>query len=154
MLMDLQSMFSDQQDFGGDDGTAAIPSTNVIDLGAVDTPKHANAAPTRDLGLGRPIPVLVQVTEDFSQDVGTDFTGMTFTLQVDDDEAFGSPTTVIESREYLLAELVAGKKIEPFYIPEGVNERYMRLVYTPVGGGMDSGKITAGLIFGRAGWTS
>ncbi len=151
MLMDLQSMFSDQQSLVGN-GAVLIPSTNVIDLGAVDTPKHAKAPITRDLGKGRPIPVLLQVTEAFVDDGGADFTQLTVALQVDDDGAFGSATTVF-SVVIPQADLTAGARLMPFYIPEGVNERYVRLAYTP-NQGLSAGKITAGLVFGRSNWSA
>lgn len=151
MLMDLQSMFSDQQELAGDGGVL-IPSTNVIDLGAVDVPKHAKAAPTRDLGFGRPIPVLIQITETFVDDSGGDFTGLTINLEVDDAEGFGTKT-VLQTFTVAQADLVAGKRLQPFYIPEGVNKRYVRLAYTENGGGTAAGKITAGLVFGRDNWT-
>lgn len=152
MLFDLQSLFSDQQDFGGNAGTA-VPSTNVIDLGAVDTPEHAVGPITRDLGRGRPIPIHIQVTETFVDDGGNDFTALTVALQIDDAEGFGTAETVL-SQTFAQADLVVGKRLPPFYIPEGVDKRYVRLLYTPVGGGLDAGKITAGLVFGRSNWTT
>lgn len=143
MLFDLQSMFSDQQAI-----TATAASTNVIDLGAVDTPKHAVGPITRDMGKGRPIPVHIQVTEAFNN-----LTSLAIALQVDDDEAFGSAKTVMTTT-VLLADLAAGKRIAPFYIPEGVDERYVRLNYTVSGTAPTTGKVTAGLVFGRANWSA
>lgn len=152
MLMDLQSMFSDAQELAGD-GATLIPSTNVIDLGAVDTPKHAVGPITRDLGKGRPIPVLIQIVESFVDDGGGDFTGLTINLEVDDAEGFGTKT-ILDTFTVAQADLVAGKRLQPFYIPEGVNKRYVRLAYTENGGGSSAGKITAGLVFGRSNWTA
>ena len=146
MLMDLQSMFSDKQAI-----TVTAASTNVIDFGAAGTPKHAKAAVTRDIGKGRPIPIMVMVNQTFT-DVGSDGT-LTIALQVDDDEAFGSATTVL-SQTFALATLVAGAKLPPFYVPEGVDERYARLNYTVASGPMTAGKITAGLVFGKSNWSA
>lgn len=143
MLMDLQSMFSDKQAI-----TTTAASTNVIDLGAVDTPKHAAGPITRDLGKGRPIPITVMVNETFT---AAGAATLTIALQVDDDEAFGSATTVL-TQTFALAALTAGAKLPPFYIPEGVDERYVRLNYTVATGPMTAGKITAGLVFGRSNW--
>lgn len=143
MLFDLQSMFSDKQAI-----TATAASTNVIDLGAVDTPKHAVGPITRDLGKGRPIPVSISVNEAFNN-----LTSLAVALQVDDDVAFGSPKTVA-TVTVALADLVVGKRIAPFYIPEGVDERYVRLNYTVTGTAPTTGKVTAGLVFGRANWSA
>lgn len=151
MLMDLQSMFSDQQSLVGA-GAALIPSTNVIDLGAVDTPKHAAGPITRDLGKGRPIPVLVQVTEAFVDDGGNDFTQLTLAIEIDDAEGFGTKSTVM-SVVIPQADLTLGARLIPFYLPEGINKRYVRLAYTP-NQGLSAGKITAGLVFGRANWSA
>lgn len=146
MLMDLQSMFSDKQAI-----TVTAASTNVIDFGAAGTPKHAKAAVTRDIGKGRPIPIVVTVNQTFT-DVGSDAT-LTVALQVHDDDAFGAPTTVV-SQVFALATLVAGVDLPPFYVPEGVKQRYARLYYTVTSGPMTAGKITAGLVFGKSNWTA
>jgi hypothetical protein len=141
--MDLQSMFSDKQAI-----TADAASTNVIDLGAPETPLFAKAPISQDVGKGRAIPVHIQVVETFNN-----LTNVVVSLQVDNDVAFGSPKTV-SSVTVLLADLKAGKRIPPFYIPEGVDERYVRLFYDITGTAPTTGKITAGLVFGRANWAA
>ena len=138
MIFDKQNLFSDAQAI-----TATAASTNVIDFGATDTPKHAVNAITRDMGKGSKIPLRVQVVEDFNT-----LTSLTVAVQVDDDEAFGSPKTVMDM-SVPLASLVAGAVILPEYVPRGVNERYMRLRYTVVGTNPTLGKITAGFVFGN-----
>lgn len=143
MLFDLQSMFSDAQAITGD-----AVSENVIDLGPVDTPKHAAGPITRDLGKGRHIPVVIQVVEDFDA-----LTSLTVAVEVDDAENFATAETVA-SVTVLLADLVAGKRIPPMYIPEGVNKRYVRLNYDVTGTDPTTGKITAGLVFGRSNWVA
>lgn len=144
MLLDTQSMFSDAQAI-----TADAPSTNVIDLGSVLTPTHAAGPITRDLGKGRPIPILVQVVEDFAT-----LTSLTVKLQKDTTSDFSSPTDVDAGPTVALADLVAGKRLTPFWLPEGLDERYVRLYYEVAGTDPTAGKVTAGLIFGRAGWTA
>ena len=136
MIFDTQSMFSDAQAI-----TATARSTNVIDLGAVDTPKHAVGPITRDLGRGRPVELAVQVVEAFNT-----LTSLTIALQVDNDVAFGSPKTVM-TLSVPLAGLTLGARLPPFYIPEGVDERYVSFLYTVVGTNPTLGKITAGLTF-------
>jgi hypothetical protein len=142
--MDLQSTFSDAQAITG---TAA--SENVIDLGTVDTPEYAVGPITRDLGRGRHIPILIQVVEDFAT-----LTSLQVQLQTDDNDGFSSATTVASSEDVALADLVAGRKLAPFYVPLNVDERYVRLNYVVTGSNATAGKITAGLVFGRAQWTA
>ncbi len=141
MLMDLQSMFSNRQAI-----TATAASTDVLDLGAAGTPKFAKGPVIRDLGRGRPIPINIQIVEAFNN-----LTSLTVALQVDNDSAFGSPKTVL-SVVVPLAELTAGRTIPPFYIPVGVDERYVRLLYTVTGTAPTLGRVTAGLQFGRSNW--
>lgn len=144
MLMDLQSMYSDAQAI-----TASAASENVIDHGAPGTPKHAAAAITQDLGLGRPVPILIQVVEDFAA-----LTSLTVKLEVDADNSWGAGNvTVVESEAVPVADLVAGYRFVPFYLPEKMNLRYSRLYYTVTGDDATAGKITAGLVFGRGNWT-
>lgn len=143
MIFDAQALFSDAQAI-----TATAASTNIIDLGAPGTPKHAAAAITQDVGRGRHIPMRVQVVEDFDN-----LTTLTVAVQVDDDVAFGSPTTVMEV-DVALADLVAGKVILPEYVPRGTDERYMRMYYTVTGTAPTAGKITAGLVAGNEGWAA
>ncbi len=141
MIFDMQSLFSDAQAV-----VATVRSTNTIDLGTVKVPQNAKAAPTRDIGKGSPDPILIQVVEGFNN-----LTSLTIALQVDDNTGFASPKTVVD-QVVLLADLVAGKRIPPMYIPEGVDERYVSLLYTVTGTAPTLGKITAGLVFGHHNW--
>lgn len=132
MIFDQQTLLSDAQAI-----TASAVSTNVIDLGPIKT------GIVRDIGKGQPIPLRVQVVETFNT-----LTSLTFSLQVDDNEAFGSPKTVWTSPAVVLADLKAGKVITPEYIPRGTDERYMRLNYTVAGTNPTLGKVTAGVVAG------
>jgi hypothetical protein len=138
MLFDRQNMFSDNQAI-----TATAASTDIIDFGAPQTPKHAKNAITRDIGKGRKPDLRIQVTQTFNT-----LTSLTVALQVDDDVAFGSPKTIMDM-SVPLASLVAGAVILPESVPRGSNERYMRLLYTVVGTNPTLGKITAGFVFGN-----
>jgi hypothetical protein len=133
MIFDQQTLLSDAQAI-----TADAASTNVIDLGPIGT------GLVRDIGKGKQIPLLIQIVEAFNN-----LTSMTFALQVDNDEAFGSPTTVWVSGAILLADLIVGKVIVPEYIPRGTNERYMRLYYDITGTAPTLGKVTAGVTMGN-----
>ena len=134
MILDNQTLLSNQQAI-----TATAASTNVIDLGPI------NAGIVRDIGNGKPIPILVQVTENFT--AGGAAT-LTVALQTDDNAAFSSPKTVHVTAAIALADLKAGKQITLDYIPRGTNERFLRLNYTVVTGPMTAGKVHAGVLFG------
>jgi hypothetical protein len=136
MLFDKQNLFSDAQAI-----TATAASTNIIDFGAPDTPKHAKNAITRDIGKGTKPKLRVQVVQSFNT-----LTSLTVALQVDNDESFGSPKTIMDM-SVPLASLVRGAVILPEHVPRGSDERYMRLLYTVVGTNPTLGKITAGFVF-------
>lgn len=136
MIFDATNLFSDGQAI-----TVTAVSTNVIDLGATDTPKHGERAITRDLGKGNKIDLYVQVTETFNT-----LTSVKVTLQKDTVENFASPETVIEVT-VLLADLVAGYVLPVPVLPRGTDQRYLRLNYTVTGTAATLGKITAGLVF-------
>lgn len=148
MILDKQNMYSDDQTVG----TTDTASTNVIDHGAPATPKTtgkiAGRAMYRDMGVGVCIPLLVQVTESF---VATDSTStLVVKLQADNDEAFGSPTTLYTAGALTAASLVAGTRIPMMAVlPEGLNERYTRLYYDVTHATthtFSAGKITAGIV--------
>jgi hypothetical protein len=138
MLFDKQNLFSDAQAI-----TATAPSTNVIDFGAPQTPKHAKNAITRDIGKGRKPDLRIQVVEAFNT-----LNSLTVAVQVDDAEGFGSAVTVMDM-SIPLAGLTKGAIILPDVLPRGINKRYMRLLYTVVGTNPTLGKITAGFVFGN-----
>ena len=138
-IMDITNMFGEDQAI-----TADAASTNSIDLGATGTPFGASAALVRDIGKGCKVPLSINVTETFNN-----LTSLEVQLQVDSDPAFGSPKTVAKA-SYLLAELTIGKQLAfPDYIPEGTNERNMRLFYDVTGTAPTTGKITAGVVAAR-----
>lgn len=135
MIFDRTSLLSDQQAI-----TATAASTNVIDLAPIA------GGVVRDIGKGKPIPLLIQLTEDFT--AGGAAT-LTIALQVDSVENFASPKTVWTTAAMALADLKAGKVIVPEFIPRGTDERYMRLNYTVATGPMTAGKIVAGVTMGN-----
>ena len=141
MILDDTLVLSDSQAI-----TADAASTNIIDLGAAGTAYGHSAAVRRDVGIGNHIPLLVTVTEAFNN-----LTSMTISLQVDDDAAFGSPKTVATSAAILLADLDTAGYTFPFpaELPEGTNERYVRLYYDITGSAPTTGKITAAVVAGR-----
>ena len=140
MIMDATLQLSNAQPV-----TADTASTNTIDLGATGSAYGAAAPLTRDIGKGLGVPLLVTVTETFNN-----LTSMNILIQTDDNVAFTSPTTVFRSPEYLLADLVMGKKyLLPDSFPVDTNERYVRLFYDITGTAPTTGKITAGAVMAR-----
>lgn len=138
MIFDKTNLFSDKQAI-----TASAASTNVIDLGATGTVYGATGAMTRDIGPGKKIPLLVQVTETF--DTAAEDGTLTIAIQLDSTESF-TPDKSIALGTFTEAQLVAGFQIPFEVVPNGVNLRYARLYYTVGGAGnFTAGKITAGI---------
>lgn len=139
MIFDNTLLFSDAQAI-----TAVAGSTNTVDLGATGTP-YGGIALVRDIGKGDKIPLSITVVETFNN-----LTSLTVSLQVDDNTSFSSAKTVVVSAPILAAALVAGAQIEvPDYIPQGANERYMRLYFDVTGIAPTTGKVTAGVVAAR-----
>lgn len=138
MIVDDTLVLSDHQAI-----TADAASTNIIDLGAAGTAFGHSAAVRRDIGIGTEIPIYVTVTEAFNT-----LTSLTLILQVDNDAAFGSPKEVARSQAYPLADIdAAGVKLFwPAQIPEGTDERYLRLYYDVGGSNPSTGKVFAGIV--------
>lgn len=129
MNVEMDFNFSDDQAI-----VASAPSTNIVDL----------SVSGKDIGPGEPIPLEVRVKETFDL-----LTSLDVILEVDDDVAFGSATEVIK-KTVLLADLVAKKAISGFQIiPDGVDERYVRMRYAVTGTNPTAGKIFAGVVAGR-----
>lgn len=135
MIFDNELLLSDDQAI-----TATAASTNYWDRGATGTPVRAVGPLSSDAGKGNDIPVSIVVTETFNN-----LTSLKVDLQVDNDSAFGSPKTV-QSTVVLAADLVQGKKVPPMEIPEGTDERYVRLNYTVTGVAPTTGKVNAGVV--------
>lgn len=140
MIFDRTLLFSDGQAI-----TATVPSTNVVDLGATGTVNGASTAMVREIGYGNDVDLSVTVTQSFNN-----LTSLSIAIQVDDNAAFSSPTTVFTSPAYMLAQLATGAKyLLPDTLPAGTNERYVRLMYTVAGTAPTTGKITAGVVAAR-----
>jgi hypothetical protein len=136
MILSAQQLFSDDQAI-----TATAISTNVIDLGAADTPYGGVAALKQDVGKGVPVPVLVQVTEAFNT-----LTSLTITLETGATTSLG---TVLNSEVVTLANLIVGKQTFMQFLPNGVTSRYLGVRYTVTGSNPTLGKVTAGISGGN-----
>jgi hypothetical protein len=136
MIFDSTNLFSDAQAI-----TASGPSTNYIDLGATGVPYGQTTALVRDIGKGVRIPLRIQVVEAFNN-----LTSLGFSIEVDDNSSFSSPT-VVETATINLAGLVVGAVVDAMReIPVGTNQRYARLAYTVTGVAPTTGKVTAGVV--------
>lgn len=133
MILDNQTLLSNDQAI-----TVTAASTNTIALTPV-----ANGM-VRDIGKGKPIPILIQVTEDFT---AAGAATLAIELQTDDNSGFSSPKVVASIPATALSGLKAGTQINLDYIPRGTNEAFMRLNYTVATGPMTAGKIKAGVLF-------
>lgn len=134
MILSAQQTFSDGQAL-----TATAASTNTIDLGATSTVLGAPSALVRDIGKGVRIPVVVSLDVDSG---GTSPT-IDVDLEVDDNDAFSSATVVASSQQ--LAGGSAGDRITLYWVPEGTNERYLRVNYT-LGGTSPTYTVTAAIV--------
>lgn len=138
MLLSAEQTFSDAQAL-----TTTAASTNIIDLGATGTVLKAPAALVRDIGKGKPIPIIVRLDVDSG---GTSPT-LDVAVQIDTTSAFSSATTVASSEQ--LAGGSAGDEVYlDVYLPEGVNERYLRLNYT-LGGTTPTYTVTAAVVMSK-----
>ena len=127
MILDAQALFSDAQAI-----TAQAVSTNAYDAGSV-----------RNLGTGQRLSIVIVVDTAFT-DTGSDST-LAVELVTDDNSSLSSPT-VIATLGTFSALSAAGTKIVAA-LPQGaVYERYFGLRYTPAGGNLTTGAVTAGIV--------
>ncbi len=129
--------FSNQQAI-----TASAASTSSIDLGATGTPAPGHTvALKRDIGRGNPVNIRVQVTEAFAT-----CDSLKVAIQTDDDTAFGSVVTVLETEAIAAASLTVGYVFNLQWIPRNTDERYLRLYYTIAGSNATTGKVFAAVV--------
>lgn len=131
MLYDLENLFSNNQAV-----TADAASTNVIKLAA---------GQLKEVSFGTPIPLRIQVTEDFAT-----LTSLNIKVQTASDEAFTSPVDLAATGAIAAADLKAGYVAPINFIPKG-NLGYMRLYYDVTGSNATAGKITAGIVAANEG---
>ncbi len=137
MLSDALGTFSNQQAI-----TTSAASTNSIDLGATGTPKPGHSvALKRDIGRGNPVNIRVQVTEAFAT-----CDSLKVAVQSDDDSAFGSAVTVLETEAIAVASLTVGYVFNLQWIPRNTDERYVQLYYTIAGSAATTGKVWAAVV--------
>lgn len=131
MLYDLENIFSNNQAV-----TADAASTNVI--------KITNGQ-LKEVAFGTPIPLRIQVTEDFAT-----LTSLEIKVQTATDAAFTSPVTLATTGAVAAADLKAGYVAPINFIPKG-NLGFLRLYYDVTGSNATTGKITAGIVAANEG---
>lgn len=139
MLMSEQQLFSEAQALT----VTGAASTNIIDLGATGTVLGAPAALIRDIAKGNPIAIIVKL------DVASGGTNPTIqvTVETDDNEGFASAT--VRGTSDVVSDGAAGDEIWlDVYLPEGTNERYLRLDYI-LTGTTPTYTVTSGVVLAR-----
>ena len=137
MLFSAQQLFSEAQAV-----TTTAVSTNIIDLGATGTVLNAPAALIRDIGKGEPIDIRIQLLADAGGTTPT----LVATLEVDDNSGFSSAKIVGTSAT--ITSGTEGQVVSIHWVPDGTDERYLRLNYT-TGGTTPTHSITAGIVGAR-----
>lgn len=126
MIIDKELMMSNAQAV-----TATAASTGVIDLGA--RLGLENGGLSDDLWL--------QIRVDTAAAASGSAT-VAFAFETDDDEAFGTATTLWSRAATGKALLVAGYSVARFKLPIGM-KRYARVYYTVATGPLTAGKFDA-----------
>lgn len=143
MIFSKQLTFSDNQDVS--QAAGSYPSTNVIDTGAPGTVYGAAAALSRNVGPGKEVPILVQLTEGIAS---AGAATIEFQIETADEEAFDTTNVVVaRSRAYSVAEAVAGLKWGVSILPDDC-KRYLRVNYVIGVATTTTGLATAGIVAG------
>lgn len=136
MLLSVEQTFSDAQALT----LTGAASTNLIDLGATGTVLGAPAPLIRDIGKGKPIPIIVRM------DVAAGGTAPTIQVNVEIDTAATFPSATIIASSLVVAAATAGQEIWlDVYLPEGANQRFIRLDYI-TGGTTPTHTVTAAIV--------
>lgn len=123
MIIDRYNEFS-----AGQEVTASAPSTNVVDLlaaGAIEA---------------KPMYLHIKVKEGVT---ASGSATVTFALQTDSDEAFGSADTLWASAAIGKAVLVDGHQVVRLAINGMPLKRYLRVYYTVATGPLTAGAFSA-----------
>lgn len=137
MIFDANLKLADDQAV-----TATAVSENVISWPDLNTVYGETAATARDLGKGVPIPLLIQVTEDFAT-----LTSLTITVETSANADLSSSTVLASSPAIPAASLVAGYRPSlPPVMPEDASGKYFGLRFTVGGSNATAGQITAGIV--------
>lgn len=135
MYVDRQNQFS-----SGQAVTAAAASTDIIDLGAI-----------RNMGVGEPVYAVVICTVAMT-DAGSDST-LAVTLETDDNAAFTSAINRQTIGTFAALAAIGARFIIRLQVDQ-INERFLRVFYTPANGNLSTGSFTAFLTHNIDAYTS
>ncbi len=134
MILNKNLLLSDGQAI-----TATAISENVIAWEGMDMAPYETSAIARNLGAGTPIPILIQVIEDFAT-----LTSLTITLETSAAAALTSSTVLASTGTIAAASLLAGYRPSfTRFMPDATMLAYFGLRYTVGGSNATAGKITA-----------
>ena len=141
MYLDSKNEFSDAQAV-----TSTAISSNVLDLGAVNT--------TKDIGLGEPLWLIV-LTNTLVTDSGSDAT-LTVTLESATDAGLTSGAVVHYTTGALAFATFspAGTALVAIRLPSADYKRYLGIRYTVASGPLTAGKFDAFLTHDIQKWKS
>jgi hypothetical protein len=128
---------------GGGAGASASPAA----LGPPGTAANIGAPLLHDIGRGKPVMLLVQVTTTFTAAGAGTLTADLLT-STDSPTLVANLTTVVSSGAIGKASLVPGYRFPYKYLPPKVPLRYMGMNYTVATGPMTAGALSAGIVFG------
>ena len=134
MLYDNETQFSKNQAI-----TSDAASTNVV---------HLASGKLKEVAFGTPMPLRIQVTEDF---VGA--ASLEIKVQTSATENFSEAVVLATTGAIAASKLKAGFVAPINFVPKG-NLGYMRLYYditAASGQSVSKGKITAGIVAGDEG---
>ncbi len=136
MILNKNLTFSEAQAV-----TATAISENVIQWEAVETVPRESGPIDRNLGKGIPIPILLQVVEDFAT-----LTSLTISLETADNAALSSGSVVLATTVAIpAASLVQGFKPGLEWLPDAVMKEYLGFRYTVGGANATAGQVWAAL---------
>jgi hypothetical protein len=138
-------IFSINQEFSDDQAITATAISNVLDLGLPGTPQGGVAPLNHDVGKGNMIPILVQVTEDFTHATTSI---LTITLEVSA-AADLSSSVVLATEVIAFADLKVGKQMFNQVVPNGADLQFLGIRYTVGTTSFTAGKIQAGITMGN-----
>lgn len=135
MILSKNLLFAENQAI-----TATAISQNVLEFPDNGIVYGETAAIPRNLGAGREIPLLIQVTQSFAT-----LTSLTITIESSAAAALTSSTVHHTTGAIPVASLVAGFKLPMRWLPVGVLGKYLGLRFTVGGSNATAGQITAAL---------
>ena len=127
MIIDTLNEFSDAQSLIRTTAAGALPSTNVLDLGA-----------SKNQPVGSELYLHIKILATV---VGAG-ASIEFKLETDANDAFSSAATKFTTGALAITGLAAKTEVARIRVPAGM-ERYARLTYTPTGANVTAGSVDA-----------